>query len=216
MSRNSCKKIFFTSDWHIGHANCLKFDNRPFADIEEMHSVLIKRFNSTVPENSVTYFLGDIGLCSKERTKEVIEKLNGTKVLVRGNHDGKMFAMYDIGFDVVVEKAQITLGQEIITMSHCPLLGIPREDLTGMRGAKEGDNWHGESRHGQSYAFEDFGQFHLHGHIHSGPETSNKSKIMGRQYDVGVVANDYRPVSLSQIEKFIFETKKREKMNGKN
>lgn len=203
------KKLFFTSDWHIGHKNCLVFDKRPFSTVEEMHENLIKRFNASVCENSVTYFLGDIGLCSKGITKSVIDRLNGTKVLVRGNHDGKMYAMYDLGFDVVVEKAQISLGGTIITMSHCPLAGLFREPVEGLRGAVTGENWHGESRHRNNYSFEDFGQVHLHGHIHSGPETVGvKEKTLGRQMDVGVVANNYSPVSMSQVERFIFDLKK--------
>ena len=83
------KQIFFTSDWHIGHENCLKFDNRPFRDLAHMHSELIKNFNKQVPKDGLTYFLGDIFLGSSEEAKTVLSQLNGTKILIVGNHDKK-------------------------------------------------------------------------------------------------------------------------------
>lgn len=167
-----------------------------------MHKVLVKNFNHYVPRHGVTYFLGDMGMCSNGLLKSVITQLNGVKILIRGNHDGKMDSMYEAGFDVVLEKAQISIGSDIITMTHCPLKGVFREDTTGMRGSDGTENWHGENRHKNKYSIEDFGQFHLHGHIHSTP-WKNTKKIDDRQFDVGVPANDYKPVSISQIVSWI-------------
>lgn len=195
-------KLYFTSDWHIGHKNVLKFDQRPFENLDEMHETLIKNFNKMVPNHGITYFLGDMGLCTHGLLKTVIDQLNGIKVLVRGNHDGGMYSMYNAGFDVVTDKAQITIGKNIITMTHCPLKGVFREDTTNMRGAKEGENWHKEHRHKDRYSIEDFGQFHLHGHIHAGP-ANGKPVLDGRQMDVGVPGNNYKPVTLSQVESWI-------------
>lgn len=205
------KKLYFTSDWHVGHQNVLKFDNRPFKDLDEMHATLIKNFNYLVPIHGITYFLGDMGLCSHGLLASVMQQLNGTKILVRGNHDGGMDSMYNAGFDVVLEKAQISVGQDIITMTHCPLKGVFREDVTGMRGVDEDskDNWHGEWKHKNKYSIEDFGQFHLHGHIHS-PNGGKSERILGRQMDVGVPANNYKPVSISQVISWIAQTKKAE------
>jgi calcineurin-like phosphoesterase family protein len=196
------RKLYFTSDWHVGHENSIKFDRRPFKDVEEMHEVLVKNFNHYVPRHGITYFLGDMGMCSNGLLKSVITQLNGTKILVRGNHDGKMDAMYNAGFDVVLEKAQISVGKDIITMTHCPLKGVFREDTTGMRNSDGTENWHGEDKHKNKYSIEDFGQFHLHGHIHSTP-WKKTPKIDGRQFDVGVPANNYKPVSISQIVSWI-------------
>lgn len=200
------RKLYFTSDWHIGHANSINFDRRPFKDVDEMHRTLIKNFNYYVPKHGITYFLGDMGMRSNELLRSVIAQLNGTKILVRGNHDGKMDAMYNAGFDVVLEKAQITVGRDIITMTHCPLKGVFREDTTGMRGSDGTENWHGEDRHKNKYSIEDFGQFHLHGHIHSAPWKKTK-KIDGRQFDVGVPANHYKPVPISTIISWIAKYK---------
>ena len=77
------KGIFFTSDLHIGHANVLIFDKRPFKDLYEMHEVLINNYNSTV-RDGICYFLGDVGLGKTETVKNVISRMSGTKVLIFG------------------------------------------------------------------------------------------------------------------------------------
>lgn len=191
------KSIFFTSDFHIGHKKVLEYDERPFKDLNHMNRVLINNYNNTVKEDSVCYFLGDMGLCNQNYLHSVISQLNGTKVLILGNHDRKMEAMYKAGFDVVMYNATLYIANERVTLSHCPLKGVFREDTTKMRNYVEGENWHGEFRH-HKYTVADEGQYHLHGHTHCKPET----KIMGKQFDVGVVANNYFPVHIGQIEKW--------------
>jgi calcineurin-like phosphoesterase family protein len=199
------KSIHFTSDWHLFHANSITFDQRPFKNLDHMHTVLVNNYNSQVPVDGVCYFLGDIGLSNKEALSSVMSRLNGTKIMVLGNHDKGSNAMYDIGFDVVLNNACIYIANERVTMSHCPLRGVFREDVTGMRNALETDNWHGESRH-DAFSVTDEGQFHLHGHIHSG-KSNNKKHFDGNQFDVGVPANNYRPVSIYTIESWIARTK---------
>jgi len=195
------KPTFFTSDWHIGHKKVLEFDERPFKDIDHMHECLIKNYNAQVPENGICYHLGDVGMASVETVKSVISKLNGTKVLILGNHDGNPNRMYNCGFDVVVYSAELYIQGKRVTMTHCPLPGIFRENLEGMVNVGDSVNWHGESRHSR-FIVKDEGQHHLHGHIHSGPHNDKITKT-DRQWDVGVTGNKYRPVSISMIESWI-------------
>jgi calcineurin-like phosphoesterase family protein len=202
------KPIFFTSDLHIGHENSIRFDGRPFRDLEHMHNELIRRFNNTVPVNGLTYFLGDVQTHSTELTKAVLSQMNGTKVLVVGNHDKNYNSCYNAGFDVVLNSGTIYIQKQRVTLSHCPLLGTFREDTKGMAGNTEGENWHGEARN-KRFSVANEGQFHLHGHIHS-PNGGKSSKILGRQYDVGVPANNYRPVHINEIESWIMKTLKAE------
>lgn len=208
------KPIFFTSDLHIGHAKAIEYDQRPFANLEEMHEALITRFNSTVPKNGLTYFLGDIGNKPRE-VKAVIEQLNGTKILILGNHDHGMGTMLNCGFDAAMWSSSIYIGEHRVTMSHCPLLGVFREDLSHINKVREGFskdvNWHGENRKAhRACSLTNEGQFHLHGHIHSRKGAAKSKKILGRQYDVGVTANDYRPVSLSTITSWVMLTVQKE------
>jgi len=199
-------KHFFTSDWHLGHKACIGFDHRPFDDIEDMHESLVKRYNATVPRDGVCYFLGDIIVGDKSVCSNVIRRLNGTRILLLGNHDRGLHSMYEAGFHMVAYTASLHIAEEIVTLSHCPLRGLYREDLTGL--SSTGENWHGENKH-KKYSLPDFGQFHLHGHIHS-PNKGRSSRVLGRQLDVGVVANNYTPVSSSQVEAWIAGIKNKE------
>ena len=117
------RKLYFTSDWHIGHANVLKFDKRPYKDLDEMHSHMIKTFNYWVPKHGITYFLGDMGFGSNNLLGEIIGQLNGTKVLIRGNHDVFKTADFIKYFDEIYG---VKVGTDIyrdwdFIMSHIPI-----------------------------------------------------------------------------------------------
>lgn len=197
------KKIYWTSDWHIGHKAVIDFSNRPFKDCDDMHRVLINNYNSTVGTHDICYFLGDMGMTAGPEIKKVVQKLNGTKILVQGNHDkkGRQFWM-DCGFVTVMNTGSIVIAKQMVTFSHCPLRGVFREDTTNMRGAKPGEMWHKEERHGPLYSLPDFGQFHLHGHTHA-PNNGKSTVKQDKQWDIGVDGNKYRPVSISQVESWV-------------
>jgi len=201
---SSIKKVFFTSDWHIGHEKSIEMDNRPFSDVEHMKRVLINNFNASVPVDGVTYFLGDMGMCTSKELTSVMSQLNGIKILVLGNHDKGPNSMYNTGFDVVLYGAVLNLAKHRVTVSHCPLLDTFREDTTDMKGCDGTQLWHGNDRDThKKLSFVNEGQFHLHGHIHSRKDKKVSKRIEDRQLDVGVCANNYRPVSQSQVESFI-------------
>ena len=50
---------YYISDLHIGHQNCIKFDQRPFSTLEEMHDTIVKNWNSVVKKDDDVYILGD-------------------------------------------------------------------------------------------------------------------------------------------------------------
>ena len=135
--------IYLTSDWHIGHEKVLEMSNRPFKDMEHMKRVLINNYNSTVREGDVCYFLGDMGWNRADVLREVIGQLNGTKILIQGNHDKNGLSC----FDLVLQGAKIKIGGKIVTLSHYPLLGVKREDTAGMRESTGEENWHGEPKY---------------------------------------------------------------------
>ena len=191
-------QTFFTSDWHLFHKNVIEFDNRPFKDIYHMTEILVNNYNATVMPDCTCYFLGDFSMGNVEKTKEIVARLNGTKILILGNHDKNVSTALRMGFDVAVSMAAITIANKTITMTHCPLRGILREDTSQMANHKPGENWHGEFKHNK-FSVPDWGQYHLHGHCHKTPE----ERTLNKQWDVGVRANNYRPVSSSQIESWI-------------
>lgn len=80
---------FFISDLHLGHANILRYDNRPFHTVEENDEAIIERWNGKVKKEDTVYILGDVSWHSNEKTIELLGRLNGHKNLIIGNHDSK-------------------------------------------------------------------------------------------------------------------------------
>jgi len=84
-------RIFLTADTHFGHVGVCKFlrDDgtplRPWDDPQEMNEALIERWNAVVGPGDKVYHLGDVAI--PRHGLKCLEKLNGTKVLIRGNHD---------------------------------------------------------------------------------------------------------------------------------
>ena len=72
---------YFISDLHIGDANILVYEHRPFKNLEEMETTIITNWNNKVKKEDTVYLLGDIGDIN------VLGKLNGNIIIVAGNHD---------------------------------------------------------------------------------------------------------------------------------
>ena len=72
---------FFIADLHFDDINIKNYENRPFDSVKDMNESLIQNWNNTVSLEDCVYLLGDIGNIS------YIPMLNGTKYLVKGNHD---------------------------------------------------------------------------------------------------------------------------------
>jgi len=83
--------VFLTSDTHFGHTNICKFHNydgtktRPWDSVEEMDEEMVKRWNETVGPNDKVYHLGDVVI--NRKSLQILDRLNGDKVLIKGNHD---------------------------------------------------------------------------------------------------------------------------------
>ena len=93
------KNIFFISDTHFGHANMLKFTNydgsrmRPFNSIEELDELMIQNWNEMVKPTDKIYHLGDVVYHCKNRD-QIMSRLNGDKILIKGNHDRNQLGWY--------------------------------------------------------------------------------------------------------------------------
>lgn len=89
MTRN----IWIISDLHLNHKNSLVFKNRDgshmrsFADVDEMNETIIDNWNKTVSEGDIVYNLGDVFFGSPDQADILLERLNGKKRLILGNHD---------------------------------------------------------------------------------------------------------------------------------
>ena len=80
--------IFITSDTHFHHANIIKYCNRPFKDTFQMDECMIENWNKVVKQEDKVYHLGDVYFPKfKSEADLLFKRLNGTKVLILGNHD---------------------------------------------------------------------------------------------------------------------------------
>jgi len=83
--------VFLISDTHFGHNNICKFTNdngqklRPWDSSDEMDEALIENWNKIVKQNDKVYHLGDVVIAKKHLS--TLSKLNGRKILIKGNHD---------------------------------------------------------------------------------------------------------------------------------
>ena len=111
--------IYSIADTHFNHANIIKYCHRPFKNTDEMNEYIIKRWNSIVKETDTVYHLGDVGFGKFEEVKRLVGSLNGTKILLRGNHDFKIGinTWKEIGF-LEVYKKKIILDNLLLT--HTP------------------------------------------------------------------------------------------------
>lgn len=84
--------VFLVSDTHFGHLGVCRFTGpdgvtklRPWDNAEEMDEEMVKRWNETVRPNDKVYHLGDVVI--NRKALKTLSRLNGDKVLIKGNHD---------------------------------------------------------------------------------------------------------------------------------
>ena len=88
--KNSIKdseKIWFTSDLHFGHDKEFLYKPRGFNSITEHDETIISNFNSVVSNDDVLVILGDVMLGDNNYGIKCLNRLNGHKFIIRGNHD---------------------------------------------------------------------------------------------------------------------------------
>lgn len=144
---------FITSDLHFWHKNILKFskDNRPFSDIEVMNSYLIDHWNDTVKENDTVYHLGDFSFAGKQKTRDILDRLNGKKVFILGNHCYHMASLYGEYGEVIMYKEIKHYGAKVC-LFHYPIAA-----------------WNGQGR----------GSVMLHGHCHGSYQGKGRTLDVG-------------------------------------
>jgi calcineurin-like phosphoesterase family protein len=114
---------FFISDTHFSHSNILKFKRadgsplRDFESIEEMDEFMVDNWNRVVRSVDRVYHLGDVAI--KRDGLKILSRLNGKKVLIKGNHD--IFKIKDYlpyFYDIRAYKVMVDEG---IICSHIPI-----------------------------------------------------------------------------------------------
>ena len=116
---------WFTSDYHLGHENVIKYCNRPFKSLDEMNNTIINNHNSRVKKEDTVYFVGDFcfknGLNGKKgegmpiKADEWKSKLNGNIIFIKGNHDKSN------SVKTIIERLVIGYGGYRINLVHKPI-----------------------------------------------------------------------------------------------
>jgi len=128
---------FFTADTHFGDHRTINIARRPFANVAEMDAALIARWNAVVGADDTVWHLGDVARRAQD-VASLLDRLNGTKHLLRGNNDpdGTLAAS---GWASVSDYRELTLDGSALILCHYPFR-----------------SWNGQHR----------GAIDLHGHSH--------------------------------------------------
>lgn len=144
----------FTSDTHFGHANIIKYCNRPFKSFAEMDNEMVHRWNTVVQPSDAVYHLGDFAFgrdATDEYIANIAHRLNGNVHFILGNHD-KNIQRLDWFFESIKPYDEIEVEGQRIVLFHY-----------GLR------TWHHDLR----------GVWQLYGHSHGGLPPFGKSLDIG-------------------------------------
>lgn len=117
-------RIFFISDCHFDHEAILQYDKRPFKTIEEMRNTMIQRWNQSVNKADTVYILGDFTWSSNpDEIVDLLNRLNGNKLLIKGNHDRRTSAnkVKNAFGQYIKEIDSIQVNGRKIVLSHYPI-----------------------------------------------------------------------------------------------
>jgi calcineurin-like phosphoesterase family protein len=166
---------FLISDTHFGHANICKFLNsdgskvRPWDHVEEMDETMIQNWNKVVKPEDKVYHLGDVVI--NRKYLKTLYRLNGDKVLIKGNHD--IFHLSDYVDHFRDIRAYHVFGGEKMILSHIPI--------------------HVESL-GRFHV-------NIHGHLHGNIVKDKFGKADHRYFSVCVEQINYAPIALEDVKK---------------
>jgi calcineurin-like phosphoesterase family protein len=163
--------VRFIADLHLGHTNMAI--RRGFSTVEEHDEHIIASWNSVVDKRDVTYILGDVTM-EKKSSYALLDRLNGVKHVVLGNHDRRQDVPHLLQH--VTSVAGMVQYKGII-LTHCPIHPMELE-----------------------YRF----PRNIHGHIHDSQVMKildGWEEIDYRYICVSCERVDYKPKSLTELIK---------------
>ncbi len=175
----------FYSDPHFGHKNIITYANRPFSDVNHMNEELITRYNAVIGPDDMVLWLGDCAFCKMNVFKAYMQRLNGRKMLILGNHDRGYGAMVDAGFDLVMEESFMKIAGKNCRLKHYPYIDAEPKDC------RKDDRF--KDRRPPRVK----GEVLLHGHTHS------HKKVFENMVHVGCDAWDHAPAMMTDVEELI-------------
>ena len=191
------KHIWFTADLHAQHPKIVNICNRPVylsqkeienngVKVKDCSDPGYKRLinfandqwlikdviNNYVGKRDRLYILGDVTMANKIASDKFLDRLNGNKTLIAGNHDKNI--SHSTRFTEITQLKDFTFGNKAtglnihIVLCHYPMLSWNRRI---------------------------HGSWHLYGHVHG------RNPGVGRSHDVGIdnSINMWRPLNLYEI-----------------
>ena len=171
--------IFYTADTHFGHANIIRFCDRPFSSVEEMDRIMIENWNNRMQAEDTVFIVGDFAYRSSRSVVQILKQLNGHKHLITGNHDHSWLQNENVEklFESISHMDIINDSGHRVILCHYPLM-----------------TWSGEKK----------GAYMVYGHIHNHTEDlSFWSFIANNDHllNAGVDINHFSPATLDELIK---------------
>ena len=116
------------SDLHLGHANIIGFQDRPFHNVHEMVGTFWPNWQLCVDPEDTVVVVGDFALgeaVSEETWDRVREARGRSKVVVVGNHDITGHGFLRVKVFHRAKAMLISPGDPPLIWTHLPLLNVP-------------------------------------------------------------------------------------------
>lgn len=175
-------KVFLTSDTHFLSSNIVDLCGRP----KDFNRVLIKNWNSVVSPDDIVLHLGDYvaGTGTPETFKKIkiiSAQLNGSRILIKGNHEGKSHDYYknELWFtDVLI---YLVIGE--FFLCHYPLVVYPSDSESTVN----------KKKHLLSIFKKEHCRYVVHGHTHA------QNGDLPLHFNVCTDLHDFTPLSFDFI-----------------
>jgi calcineurin-like phosphoesterase family protein len=164
--------VRYCADLHLGHHNLAVSEIRKFQDEYYQDEHIIDKWNSIVKKRDVTYILGDVTM-EKRSNYNQLDRLNGIKIVVLGNHDMKNHVRDLLNHvEHVAGAVKIRHDGKNILLTHVPI--HPSE-------------------------FEYRLDYNVHGHIHNRLILDKDMKVDHRYKCVSLEHINYTPITMEEL-----------------
>jgi calcineurin-like phosphoesterase family protein len=115
--------MWFTADFHFGHANIIRYCGRPFASAAEMDAAILDSLNAAVAPDDTLYFLGDfcMGIPANQYLAAATEYRRRIRCrnvhLIWGNHDRRVPGFAEL-FASAHDLLEVRLGGRLLVLCH--------------------------------------------------------------------------------------------------
>lgn len=138
-----------------------------FSDVSDMREQMIADWNKVVAPEDETFILGDFAFLPARDAVAILRRLNGTKILIEGNHDRKLLndPAFRNEFREIHQYLRYNYDGQLVIMMHYPI-------------------WEWDQMHR--------GAVHFYGHVHGNKTGMEKYRARDVAFDAtGCVVSDF-------------------------